>query len=107
MFRVEKFEKSYSVVEAEDLKIECKVTNRTSEIDIKNDVLIKWYMYNSTGDESTFLPTIGNCSEDQQARLNWHEVIVDKGKKNWTEILSYFIFNDATIIKTITQPFSR
>lgn len=79
MFRVEKFERSYSVVEAEDLKIECKVTNRTSEIDIKNDVLIKWYMYNFTGDESTYIAHIGNCSEDQQAKLNWHEVIVDKG----------------------------
>ena len=50
-FRVDKFEKSYAVVEQEDLKIECKISNRTDQIDIKNDIKIKWYMFNSTGND--------------------------------------------------------
>ena len=56
-FRVDKFEKSYAVVEQEDLKIECKISNRTDQIDIKNDIKIKWYMFNITGITfySTFL----------------------------------------------------
>ena len=55
-FRVDKFEKSYAVVEQEDLKIECKISNRTDAIDIKNDIRIKWYMYDVTG-ESIFTST--------------------------------------------------
>jgi len=72
------FEKSYAVVEQEDLKIECKISNRTDAIDIKNDIRIKWYMYDVTGDELSYVDQIGNCSEDLQKDLKWHEVIVDK-----------------------------
>jgi hypothetical protein len=76
-FRVDKFEKSYSVIEQEDLKVECKISNRTSELDIKEEIEIKWYEYNITGDENSFITAIGNCSEDVQSSLNWHEVKIN------------------------------
>jgi len=79
-FRVEKFKKSYSVVEQEDLKIKCEISNRTSDIDLKSDVIIKWYIFNVTGDELSYVSSIGNCSEDLQHSLNWHEVVVNKGQ---------------------------
>ena len=50
-FRVDKFEKSYNVVEQEDLKIECEISNRTNAIDIKNDIRVKWYMYDNSGEQ--------------------------------------------------------
>lgn len=77
-FRVDKFEKSYAVVEQEDLKIECKISNRSDEINIVRDLVIKWYMYNSTGDEKGYVASVGNCSEEVQAGLHWQEIVVDK-----------------------------
>ena len=56
---MDKFEKSYSVVEQEDLKIECKISNRTADLNIKNDIRIKWYKYNKTGDAETYVASIG------------------------------------------------
>ena len=47
-------------------------------------------MYNKTGDELSYVSSIGNCSEELQNSLNWHEVIVDKGK-------NHFIFRGAFI----------
>ncbi len=102
-FRVEKFKKSYSVVELDDLKINCKVTNRTMEVNVKEDIIIKWYQYNITGknpescitagqsvtdfnrysgDDTSYVDMIGNCTESIQTSLNWHEVIVPKDRSS-------------------------
>ncbi len=48
-FRVNQFKRSYSVVELDDLKVHCKVSNRTEEVNVKDDIIIKWYQYNITG----------------------------------------------------------
>jgi len=78
-FRVNKFEKSISVVEAEDLRVKCKVSlANNSNIDIGNDLEFKWYMYNVTGDTDTWRPSIGNCSEEKQEGLNWQEVLITR-----------------------------
>ena len=78
-FRVKKFPKSISVVESEDLKVECKISlMNNSNIDTKNDLIFKWYYYNVTGDTDTYLGSLGNCSEEKQEGLNWQEVIVTR-----------------------------
>ena len=62
-FRVEPFGKSLYVVEQEDLKIECVIVKQNaSELDIAKEVEIKWYEYEEQGDDTTYLPTLGNCS---------------------------------------------
>ena len=78
-FRVKKFPKSISVVESEDLKVECKISlMNNSNIDTKNDLIFKWYLYNITGDTDTYIGSLGNCSEEKQEGLNWQEVIVTR-----------------------------
>lgn len=78
-FRVNKFEKSISVVEAEDLRVKCKVSlANNSNIDIGNDLEFKWYMYNVTGDTDTWREALGNCSEEKQEGLNWQEVLITR-----------------------------
>lgn len=75
LFRVDRFPKSYSVVEDDDLKVFCTVSNRSADINVKEDVLLKWYVYNVTGDDTTFHTTGGNCSEEVQGLLNWVEIV--------------------------------
>lgn len=82
-FRVEPFGKSLYVVEQEDLKIECVIVKQNaSELDIAKEVEIKWYEYEEQGDDTTYLPTLGNCSEENnlQSSLHWKEVVIDTAK---------------------------
>ena len=66
-FRVNKFAKSISVVEGEDLRVECKITLVTnSTIDIKKDLVFKWYKYKIAEDTDSYVGTLGNCSEENQ-----------------------------------------
>jgi len=75
-FRVEKFQKSIYVVEQEDLKVECDIVKQNnSEIDLFNDIEVKWYKFNEIGDDKTFLSSVGNCTGDMQAKLGWVEII--------------------------------
>jgi len=76
-FRVKEFSKSVSVVEGEDLKVECKITLVTnSTIDIKSDLVFKWYKYKIADDTDSYVGTLGNCSEENQETQNWEEIIV-------------------------------
>jgi len=76
-FRVNKFAKSISVVEGEDLRVECKITLVTnSTIDIKKDLVFKWYKYKIAEDTDSYVGTLGNCSEENQDTQNWEEIIV-------------------------------
>ena len=67
-----------SVVEQEDLKVECKLNKlNTSDLQLATDLKIKWYMFKIQGDDHTYVPHVGNCSEEKQDKLNWVEITVD------------------------------
>jgi len=76
-FKVTKFPKSVSVVEGEDLRVECKVTlSNHSTIDIKNDLIFKWFRYKIPEDPISYVSSLGNCSEETQEAQNWEEIVV-------------------------------
>lgn len=77
-FQVKKFPESMSVVEQDDLKVECKLNKlNTSDLNLAKDLKIKWYSYKHQGDDQTYVAHIGNCSENKQANLHWVEIIQD------------------------------
>jgi len=77
-FRVEKFPKSIYVVEQEDLKVECDIVKQNnSEIDLFTDIKVKWYKYSKIGDDTSFLDSVGNCSDEFQTKLGWVEIVTN------------------------------
>merc|ERR1719369_589066 len=57
--------------------MECKITlMNNSTIDMKKDLVFKWYKYKDADDTDTYVSSLGNCSEENQETLNWEEIIV-------------------------------
>ena len=57
--------------------MECKVTlSNHSTIDIKNDLIFKWFRYKIPEDPISYVSSLGNCSEETQEAQNWEEIVV-------------------------------